>query len=424
MKLGELANESAALWGKPLDGIRILSFEQYIAMPAVTQMLLRLGAEVVKVEPVGVGEPARMGAPFVLDASGRRTGASMLRFNLGKQSLEIDIKSSRGREILHSLIPQFDVVCENLGPGRAERAGLGYETLSALNERLVYLSITGFGLRGNSPYANWPAMAGVAEAMSGAPEFGAGPNETPIAGRYGPLGDTGTATFGIIGVLAALMHREKTGLGQLVDISMFDSMVALCDYIPNYWSLGFRKTPGEETRYPGIIAACKARDGWFVLHALRRHQFERLAHIVECPQWLQDPRLASLMDWSARLDDTIVPAVTAWAAALSKQEAARILAEAGVPAAPCNSAEEVVNDPHLAKRSMLIEMPRDDGVTAPVIVAGNPVKLSRMVDGGDGAVPLLGQHSDEILIRLLGLGKDEVNALRLEGVIGKEHNAA
>src|SRR5690606_11162848 len=127
-------------------------------------------------------------------------------------------------------------------------------------------------------------------------------------------------------VLAALMHRAKTGTGQHVDIAMLDSMVALCDYIPNFWSLGVRKRVDVETRSPGIITTCRANNGWFVLHALRKLQFERLANIVGCRQWLDDPRMETLTDWAERLEDTIVPAINKWAQNITKQEAAPMLA--------------------------------------------------------------------------------------------------
>lgn len=417
MKLGEIRNADAAQWGRPLDGVRVLSFEQYIAMPFVTQMLQRLGAEVIKVEPPGSGEPARAGEPRVTDASGRRVGTSFLRFNLGKRSIAVDIKRPEGIELIHSIVSQFDVVCENLGPGRPDKLGLGYDTLAALNPRLIYLSISGFGQRGDSPYRTWPAMAGVAEAMCGVADYGRRPGQPPAAGRYGPLGDMGTAMFGMVGVLAALRHRDATGLGQHVDVAMLDSMMALCDYIPNFWSLGVRKDPDKETRSPGIIVTCRARDGWFILHALRRHQFERLATVIGRPDWLDDARLASLPEWSARLDDTIVPAIEAWSVTRGKWEAASELSRAGVPSAPCSTAEEVVTDPHLASRDMLIELPRSDGVDMPVLVAGNPVKMSRVTEGPEQGFPLLGEHTWPVLHEMLGIDAARFAALRSAGIV-------
>lgn len=417
MQLGEVYNAEASQWGRPLDGVRVLALEQYIALPFATQILARLGAEVVKVEAPDVGEPARAGLPAVTDAAGRRAGASMLRYNLSKRSIGIDVKHPEGQRLVQSLAGHFDVVCENLGPGRAERFGLGYQALAAINPRLIYLSISGFGTSGESPYANRPAMAGVAEAMSGVYENARLPNQPPLAGPYGPLGDTGTALFGALGVLAAIQHRQRTGMGQFVDIAMFDSMLALCDFIPNYWSLGLRKDSEKETRSPGFIAPCKAADGWFTLYVLRRHQFERLARIIGCPHWLEDPSLATPWDWANRTDDVIAPAINSWAASRTKQEAARLLSQAGVPAAPCNSAADVVNDPHVAARRMIVSIPRTDGVTEPILVAGNPIKMSRVAEGPEASFPLLGADTDDILRETLCLDQSTIDSLRQAGVI-------
>jgi crotonobetainyl-CoA:carnitine CoA-transferase CaiB-like acyl-CoA transferase len=418
MKLGEVFNEAALQWGRPLDGVKVLSFEQYIAAPFTTQMLTRLGAEVVKVEPPGTGEPARLGQPSVVDASGRRAGTSLLRFNLGKRSIEVDVKKPRGRDLIHALVPHFDIVCENLGPRRAEKRGLGYGALSAINPRLIYLSITGFGQGDESPYANWPAMAGVAEAMCGVADYARRPNEPPTAGRYGPLADMGTAVFGALGVVAALRHRDRMGKGQHVDVALLDSMLALCDYLPNFWSLGMRKAPDTVARSPGIITTCRAKDGWFTLHALRRHQFERLANTIGRPEWLSDKRLVTLMDWTNRLDDTINPAIEAWASDKTKLEAARLLSEAGVPSAPCNTVDEIVRDPHFERRRMLVELPRTDGSNEPVLVAGNPIKMSRVAEGPESSFPLLGEHTERVLTDLLKLDAGALAELRQAGVIG------
>jgi len=418
MRFDETRNEGAANWGKPLDGVRVLSFEQYIALPFATQILARLGASVVKVELPGTGEAGRAGFPFVRDADGRQAGSSFTRYNLGKKSIALDYRSEAGRTLAYRLVRDSDVVCENLGPGRAEKMGLGYATLATMNPALVYLALSGFGQIGTSPYASRPAMAGVAEAMAGIYDFARVPGQPPIAGLAGPLGDTTTGAFAAIGVLAALQHRTAIGLGQLVDVSMFDSMLAVCDFLPNFWSIGVRKAPDKVLRSPGLIGVCRAADGWFTLYVLRAHQFERLSKLVGHLEWLTDPRLATPWDWADRMEDVLCPAIGAWAADKTKQEAVDLVCKAGIPAGACNTADDIVSDPHVAARGMLLEVPRDDGVDAPMLVAGMPVKMSRVTEGGETKQPLLGQHTDDVLREVLGADGGDLAAWRESGVIG------
>ena len=261
-------------------------------------------------------------------------------------------------------------------------------------------------------------MAGVAEAMSGAYEYARLPNQPPVVGPFGPLGDTSTGMFGALGVLAAIRHRDRIGVGQFVDVAMFDSMIAMCDFVPNFWSMGLRKAPEERGRSPGFISPCKASDGWFTLYVLRAHQFQRLATTVGHPEWVGDARLETPWSWAERADDTICPAINAWAATKTKAEAARLLSEAGVPAAPCNSAEDLVHDPHVKARRMLIEIARTDGVAEPVLVAGTPLKMTRIAEGPERSFPLLGADTDTTLRDILGLSEERIASLRAAGIIG------
>lgn len=413
MRVGDTANEDAARYGKPLDGVRVLALEQMQALPFGTQLLARLGAEVVKVEHPTQGDSGRGALPAVTDADGRRAGATFLRNNLGKRSVGIDVKSPQGRELVLALVPHFDIVAENSKSGTMARLGLGYDDVAAVHPRVIYLSISGFG-NAPSPYSGWPAYAPVAEAMSGIYEYKRERDQPPVVGPAGALGDTSTSLFGIIGVLAALRHRDRTGEGQYIDVAMLDSMVAMADIVPNYWSLGVRfDGPGPEL----IMGGFKASDGWFIIQVGREHQFERLAKLVGHPEWVDDPRFATRAGWRDHTDDVIRPAVEAWASTLTKLEACETLCAAGVAAGPSNSAEDVVADPHVAARHMLVELSRVDGVDQPVLIPGNPVKMSKVAEGPETPPPGVGEHTDEVLRAELGLDDDALAQLRAAGVI-------
>ncbi|OHV34870.1 MULTISPECIES: CaiB/BaiF CoA transferase family protein [Pseudofrankia] len=417
MRLDDVGEARQPTLGRPLDGVRVLALEQMQAVPSATLLLARLGADVVKVEPLA-GESGRGAQPAVTDPAGRPAGATFLRYNLGKRAIALDLKRERGRDLLLELAGSFDVVAENLGPGRADRLGVGYEAMAARDPRLIYLSVTGFGARGDSPYASWPAYAAVAEAMSGIYEYSRRPHQPPVINPVGGLGDNGSGLYGVIGVLAALRHRDRTGLGQLVDVAMFDAMVAICDVVANYWSLGIRPEPDTERRAPYLVNSFRARDGWCVVQLLRDHQFPRLAELLGHPEWLTDDRFATRWGWHDHWADVLCPALESWAADRSMLSAAGELAAVGVTAAPCFGPEDVVSDPHVTARRMLVEIPRTDGVAQPVLVAGNPVKLSRVPDEPEPAPPTLGQHTAELLTEVLGLDAAAIASLHEDGVIG------
>jgi crotonobetainyl-CoA:carnitine CoA-transferase CaiB-like acyl-CoA transferase len=411
VQLGEVVNEGALPNGRPLDGVRVLALEQMQALPFATQLLARLGADVIKVEHPTEGDLGRGALPAMTDPWGRRIGATFMRNNLNKRSVGIDLKHPKGRELVLGLAGQADVLAENFKAGALDRMGLGYEAVSAELPGLVYLSLSGFGA-GPSEYEGWPAFAPTVEAMSGIYEFKREGDAPPVVAPAGALGDIGTGLFATIGVLAALRHRDATGKGQLVDVAMYDSLLSLTDLVTNFWSMGLR-TKGS----PLIIDGFRASDGWFVVQVGRPYQFERLAEVVGRPDWLTDERLASPPQWREHLDELIRPGIETWAAGRTKLDAARTLTESGVAAGPCNAAPDVIADPQVARRHMLVEHPRPDGVDEPVLVPGNPIKLSAVAEGPDRRVPWLGEHTAEVLAELLGTTGAELDALVAEGVV-------
>jgi crotonobetainyl-CoA:carnitine CoA-transferase CaiB-like acyl-CoA transferase len=411
VRIGEVVNAAARANGRPLDGVRVLALEQMQALPFATQLLARLGADVVKVEHPVDGDLGRGALPAMTDPAGRRVGATFLRNNLNKRSVGIDLKDPRGRDLVVGLAGTADVVAENFKAGAVARLGLGYADLAAAHPSLIYLSLSGFGSQ-PSPYDGWPAFAPTVEAMSGIYEFKRRGDDPPVVAPAGALGDIGTGLFATIGVLAALRHRERTGRGQHVDVAMYDSLIALTDLVTNYWSMGLRT---KET--PLLLDGFRAADGWFVVQVGRPYQFRRLAEVVGRPDWTDDERLQTGAQWREHLEELLRPGIEAWAASRTKLEAARALTAAGVAAGPCNSAADVIADPHVAARSMLVEMPRTDDAPDPVLVPGNPIKLSDVAEGPDERPPWLGEHTAEVLAGLLGLSEAELDGLAAAGVI-------
>jgi crotonobetainyl-CoA:carnitine CoA-transferase CaiB-like acyl-CoA transferase len=398
----------------PLDGIRVLSVELMQSLPYATQLLGRLGAEIIKVEVPAGGDSARRARPAVEDTDGSLVGATYVRSNLGKKSLALDLKSDKGRSVFLRLLPHVDVVAENLSSGAMERLGLGPGEVLRDHPSLIYVSISGFGRQAAGAYSNWPAYTTVAEAMAGFMEAARPADERPRVGTAGALGDLGTALFGVIGIVVALLQRQKDGRGRRVDLAMYDSMVALADMIPNLWSMGV--TTGGRVG-AAVADSFRATDGHFVILVIREEEFARLAQVIGHPEWLHDERVAARASWGANTDPLFRPAIEAWARGLTKLEAAGRLCEAGVPAGPCHTPADVVSDRHLRDRQMVLEVERPLG-GEPLLVVGNPVRLSDCPpERWPRRWPRLGEHSEELLKVHLGMSDDEIEALRADGVI-------
>jgi crotonobetainyl-CoA:carnitine CoA-transferase CaiB-like acyl-CoA transferase len=414
VQLGQTYHTGRARWGKPLAGLTVLAAEHMQALPYATQLLAVLGADVVKVEAPG-GEGGRAARPIVPQPDGTTVGGTFARNNLNKSSIVLDLKNAGGKATFLRLAGQADIVAENMRPGVMDRLGLGYDDVAAVNPRAVYLSVSGFGNRTASPYREWPAYAPVAEAMAGLYELGRRPGEALRSGVAGALGDNAAALFAVIGVLAAVRHRDLTGTGQHVDVSMLDAMIAVNDMYPQLWSLGLpaHTATGRGT---GILTTFRAADGYFLIAVIREHQLARLAALVGCPDWVHDPRLADRAEWSERIDDIFRPVIEGWAVARTRMQAVAELAEAGIPAGPCFTMDDLAADEHVRGHHMLVEIP--SGAGSPVLMPGNPIKMSRLAEGPLRMYPSPGEHTAQVLSGLLDLDTDEIERLRARGAFG------
>jgi crotonobetainyl-CoA:carnitine CoA-transferase CaiB-like acyl-CoA transferase len=394
---------------RPLAGVRVLALEQMLALPAATQILSRLGAEVVKIEPPG-GEGGRASRPRALDAADAEVGATFIRGNRGKKSIVLDLKQPEGVELFYRLLPRFDIFAENLRPGVTARLGIDYARVAQASPRTIYLSVSGFG-NGSSPYGAYPAFAAVGEAVAGLYEFRRPEGDAPRVGASGPIGDLSAALYAAIGVLAALRLRETTGRGTHVDIAMADTALAMNDMAVNLWSMNAMDI--ADGRNVGVLDSFRAKDGYFVVVVIREHLWQRFCAVIGRPEWLADPQLQTRSDWSANLETRIRPAVEAWAADKTKSEAAAALATAGVPAGPSNEPVDVANDPHYRVRQMIESVPGLSG--DPVLVVGNPIKFLGEDLPEPGGLPTLGEHTRALLAGELGLDDDMADEYFAQG---------
>ncbi|WP_326635261.1 CoA transferase [Streptosporangium sp. NBC_01755] len=414
MRLETVYGEDRAEWGKPLAGLRILAAEHMLSLPYGTQLLAVLGAEVIKVEPPA-GEGGRAARPIVPEPGGTTVGGTFARSNLNKSSIVLDLKNPEGRALFLRLAGEVDVVAENMRPGVMDRLGLGYADVAKVAPRAIYLSVSGFGNHTPSPYRSWPAYAPVVEAMAGLPEIAREPGDPPRTGVAGALGDLSAGLFAVIGLLAAVRHREVTGLGQQVDVSMFDAMIAMNDMYPQLWSLGLpaRMATGHGV---GIMTTFEAADGYFLMAVIREHQLAGLAELLGRPEWLDDPRLSDRLAWTAHIEDIFRPAIEEWARRRTRLQAVEEMAAAGIPAGPCFTMDDLAADEHVREHNMLVEIPT--GTERPVLMPGNPIKMSRVSEGPLHRHPDVGQDTEQVLTRLLGFTEPDIAKLRESGALG------
>ena len=395
----------------PLAGVRVLALEQYQSLPFATNILARLGAEVIKVELPPAGEMSRVSTPGLTDAAGRYHSGTFLRNNHNKQSLAIDWRTPEGGALVKRAAARCDVFAENFRPGALGKYGLSYEQLAEAAPRLIYASISGFGQDPGTPYFSRPAFATVVEAMSGFYSTASASDDPPHVGFAGPLGDTVSGLYAAIGIMAALRSRDITGVGQHLDIAMLDCMLGIQDFGLSQWCLRH-----EGSTSVGIVHAFRAADGWFVLNVNRHHQFAKLAHVIGRPEWASDASLNSAQDWVDRMDDVIRPGIEAWSADRTRSQVCDVLTEAGLAAGPLLTFDELSRDPHLALRHMLVDSGLKTRDGSPFLFPGDPIKLRRQPPRPDTAPPPLGRDGPSLLAEL-GLAEKEVEALRQAGII-------
>lgn len=393
---------------KALQDLVVLDLTRVLAGPYASMMLADFGAEIIKIEPPGVGDDSRAFGPFIGEES-----AYFMSLNRNKRSMTLNLKSPAARALFREMVKKADIVVENYRPGTMEKFELGYSSLKAINPRLIYAACSGFGQTG--PYRNKPAYDVIVQAMGGIMSI-TGPEGGPPVRVGASIGDIIAGLFTVIGIEMALYHREKSGHGQMIDVGMLDCQLAVLENaIARYMVTGTAPQP-MGSRHPSIapFEAFNAKDGSLIIGAGNDKLFEKLCKVIDQPGLAQDSRFATnamrtqnVRQLKELLDAAFVhKTVDEWL---------QVMEDAGIPCGPINTMDRVVKNPQIAARDMLVGT--EHPVAGMVKMAGIPIKLSDTPGAVEQPAPLLGQHTEEILQEFLGLSVQEINKLRENKVI-------
>ena len=405
---------------RPLSDIRVLDLTRILAGPWATQNLADLGAEVIKIERPGRGDDTRTwGPPWMKDAEGRdtREAAYFLSVNRGKKSVTLDISKPEGQALLRDLAAKSDVVIENYKVGDLARYGLAYDHLRAVNPRLVYCSVTGFGQDG--PYAPRAGYDFVFQGMGGLMSItgerddlpGGGPQKVGIA-----VTDVVTGMYAALAVVSALRHRDATGIGQYIDMALFDTIVAFnANQILNFWCSGdIPKRYGNAHANIVPYEVFPSADGHIILAVGNDSQFASFCKVAGREEVAADPRFRHNPD-RLKHRSVLVPMVQEMVRQHPSRWWIERLEAAGVPCGPINNMAEVFADPQVRHRGMRVEIPHPTGVNAPGVAS--PMKFSETPVAYDRPPPMLGQHTDEVLGGVLGYDAARIAGLRAAGIV-------
>ena len=406
---------------KPLSHIRVLDLSRVLAGPWCSQNLADLGAEVIKIERPGIGDETRAwGPPYLKDADGNDTSEAgyYLSCNRGKKSLTLDISTPEGQDIIRKLAAKSDVVLENYKVGQLKKYGLSYDELSAINPKIVYCSITGFGQTG--PWSHRPGYDFIIQGLGGLMSVtgerddlpGGGPQKVGVA-----VTDLMTGMYSTIAILAALTHRDRTGVGQYIDMALLDVSVAmLANMNMNYLTSG--QAPKRwGNAHPNVIPyqvfACS--DGHIVIAVGNDSQFRNFCAAIDAESIGVDPRFATNSD---RIHNrtTLIPLLEPLIKMRKRDEWVEAFEKAGVPCGPINNIDQVFDNPQVKARGIKIDIPHPQAGNVPQVAS--PMRFSETPIEYHAAPPTLGQHSDSVLRELLGMSQEEILRLRKSNVIG------
>lgn len=400
---------------RPLEGIRVIGVEQYMSAPYCTMLLADAGAEVLKIERPGQGDPRRSIPPFAQGREGTRVAGGFMAYNRNKKSLTLDLGSKEGKRIFKDLVSVSDVVVENLRPGSMAKLGLDYPDLKEINQRVIYAAISGFGrLEGyEGPYTDRPAFDIVAEAMSGMMNLVGFDDKPPSWTIYG-LADIYSGLCTAFGIMQGLLVRERTGEGLFVDSAMLDNMIALNERMVMLYSITGEEPARGQLRHLYPRGAYECRDGYLAINVPDDLVWSRFCEVIEREDLIDDPRCA---DGTARAENSglVDSVIKGWLADKTRAEAETILNSKGVPVGSVYTARDVFEDPQVTARKMLV--PVDDPDVGTYRFARSPVMLSSSPDPMTGPAPRLGEHTHAVLRDILGYSEADIEGLEGAGVI-------
>lgn len=392
-----------------LEGIRILDMTRVLAGPYCTLLLGDLGAEIIKIEVPGQGDDSRKFPPFI-----GRESAYFMNLNRSKQSLTLNLKATEGKAVFRDLVRCADVLIENFRPGTLDDLGVGYEVLKTINPNLVYSSISGFGHSG--PYREMPGYDIIGQAMGGIMSVTGWPDSPPT--RTGTaIADILAGLCACIGILSSLVAIRNGGSGQKVDIALVDAVVSAMETIIQIYLVEQRIPQRTGNRYEFIYPydTFRAADGWVVVAVGNNKLWEVFCGAIGCDHLLRDETYRDNYD-RVKAHAEVKRVVEEWTGARTVREVVDFLLSKTIPCAPLYTVKEVVEDPHIAEaRRMIREV--EHPVAGRMKVIGSPINLSETPSEVRCPAPLLGQHSVEILKRVLAYPEDRIEALKTAGVI-------
>lgn len=395
---------------KPLEDLFVVDLSRILSGPVCTMLMADMGAEVIKIEPPPLGDDSRQwGPPFIGGIS-----TYFLSVNRNKKSLGLNLKADAGRRILWKLMERADVVIENFRPGVLDKLGFGYDAVSKANPRTVYCSISGFGQTG--PYRDRPGYDVIAQGESGMMDLTGFPDGPP-AKLGASLADIVAGLYAFNGICLALLARHKTGKGQLVDVSLLDGMVSTLAYHALIYLSTGRSPKRAGTRHPSIAPyeSFQAKDGFVNIAVTNQKQWENFCEVLHFPELAHDTRFESMKARLANYGE-LRPVIERVVSKMARSEVIDAMSRVGIPAGPINTVAEILEDPHILAREMVVELTHPE--YGPLKALGIPIKLSDTPGAAEKAPPKFGEHNREVL-RGLGYSDLEIGRLETEGIATK-----
>ena len=393
---------------RPLSGIRVLALEQYMAGPYCSMLLADAGAEIIKIERPGIGDPRRAIPPFA-EKDGIKKAGGFMAYNRNKKSVCLNVRAEEGKQVYYDLVKSSDVVVENIRPGSSDKMEIGYKSLKKINPKLIYAAISGFGrLEGyKGPDSDRPAFDIVAEAMSGIMHVVGFHDKPPSWTIYG-MADIYTGLCTSYAITQALLQRERTGKGQFVDSSMLDAMISLNERMVMLYTMTGEEPHRGRLKHLYPRAAFKCKDGYIAMNVPDDRVWARLCDIIGRPDLVEDDRSKTGTSRSANTE-FLNPIIESWLLEKTRSEAETILNNNGVPVGPVNTAKDIFESDQVKARKAIVDI--DDPEVGTYQFARGPVMLSGSPEIDTNPAPDLGQHTREVLTEVLRYSDNQIEKL-------------